>query len=195
MPSLTIWINPPDDWEESVVFSDEGTSHRLAVGGKLAAFRTKVVPEEPGWDAIHVDLVSTQQRKSPHIGVSRHDGVYAWVPVDVPALIWIKDQLAKGRRVELSLHGENVPGFTLGMSTDGDDVVWDQGVAKRVKLAQSVFSVSAYKEGSEMQASEAPLPQAPIHPDLKASLAKIASRLDLVLGVVVIFAVYYWTHR
>jgi hypothetical protein len=195
MPSLTIWIDPPDDWEESAIFSDEGASHRLSVAGKLGPFRTKVLPDQPGWDAIRVDLLSTQQRQSPHIGVSRDDGVYAWVPVDASALTWIKDQWAKGRRVELSLHGENVPGFTLGMSPDGDDVVWDQGLAKRVKLAQSVFSVSAYKEGTEMQASEAPLPQAPIPPDLKASLAKIVSRLDLLLGVVVIFAVYYWMHR
>lgn len=196
MPSLTIWIDPPDGWEESVVsIADEGVTHRLTVSGKLAPFRTRVVPQDPGWDLIHVEIACAQKQHDPYIGISRHEGAYAGIVVDMPALTWTREQWAKGRRVEINLHGENVPGFTLGTAPDGDDVVWDQNVAKHVKLEQSVLRVSAYKDGTELQASEAPILQAPIHPDLKSNLAKIASRLDLLLGVALIFSIYYWTHR
>lgn len=194
MPNLTVWITSPDEWDESVTSNENGVTHRLAIAGKLAPFRTKVVPEQPDWDAIHVSLVSTQQQEKPSIGVSREDGAFAWVPVDISALTWVKEHLAKGRRIELHLHGDNVSGFTFGSSPDGGDVVWEQSVASYVKLSQAVLSVSAYQEGTEMQAIEAPVPQAPIHSDLKTSLTKIASRLDLLLGVAVIFAVYYWMH-
>jgi hypothetical protein len=97
MPSLTIWIDPPDDWEESVVFSsEEGVSHRLTVSGKLAPFRRKVVPEESGGDSIHIDIVNAEKRQSPYVGISRHEGAYAWVPVDMPALTWIREQWRRG---------------------------------------------------------------------------------------------------
>jgi hypothetical protein len=195
MPTLNVWVTPPDDWEEFVISNENGVSHRLSVAGKVAPFRTSVRPEQPGQDAIQVDLVSTQQQQSPHIGINRHDGAYASVPVDFSALTWMKEQWARGRRIELSLHGDNVAGFTLGSSPDGDDVVWNQDIATHVKLSQAVLSVSAYKEGTEMQATEAPTPEAPVHPDLKASLTKITSRLDLLLGMVVIFAVYYWVQK
>lgn len=195
MPILTIWISPPESWEEFVVSTDKGISHRLAVTGKLAPFRTKVEPEEPGWDVISVDLVSSGEQQIAYAGVSRHDGAYAGVPVDVPTLAWVKEQWAKGRQIELSLHGEDVTGFGMGWSPDGDDVVWNQKQATYVKFTQAVLSASAYKDGTEMQAAEAPIPQAPIHPDLKTKLTKIATRLDWLVGIAAMFAVYYWLHR
>jgi hypothetical protein len=195
MPNLNILIAPPDDWEEFVITNDEGISHRLQANGKLAPFRTKVVPEQPGWESILIDFVSTQQKQSPHIGVGIRGDAYASVPVDIAALAWIKEHWAKGRRIEIALYGDGNPGFTFGSDPDGGDVVWDQDVAKYLKLSQAALKVSGYKEGTETQAIEAPIPLAPIPPVLQASLGKIASRLDWLLGIVAIFAVYYWVHK
>lgn len=195
MPTLTLWIAPPDQWAE-VFFADESSNvQRIAVDAKLAPFRTKVIPEQPGWDAIRIDFVSSSTKQNPTIGCDRHNGTYAWIPVDFSALGWIKEQWGKGRQIEVQLDGEEAEGFTFGFSPDGDDVVWDQDRAKRLKMNQVVLSVSAYREGTELQTSEAPLPLPPIHPDLKKLLARIAGRIDILVAFVAIAAVYFWSRR
>jgi len=124
------------------------------------------------------------------------DGAHAWVYVDVPALAWIRDQWALGRRIEVTLWSmDSVAGFTLGSAPDGSDVVWDQGVAKMVKMDNATLEVSAYRAGTESQRSEAPMPLAPYHSDMQSKLGKIARRLDLLVGVVVVFLVWYWTRK
>lgn len=195
MPALRVWIAPPDQWEE--VFSSDGNSnsHRISVDGKIAPFRTKILPEQAGSDAIRVDLISTSTSRAPEIGSDRLNGTYASIPVDFAALGWAKDQWAKGQRVDITLFGEAADGFTLGISPDGDDLVWDQKRAQYLQLNSVTMSVSAYKDSSEIQAAEAPIPQPPIHPELQKALARIIGKLNVLVWIVAIATVYYWVHK
>ena len=195
MPSLTLFADSPDDWKEYVRAEDGKVTQRIETTAKIAPFRTKIIPEQPGAELVQMHFAVGIEGQRPQLTMFE-DGAHAWVYVDVPALAWIRDQWALGRRIEVTLWSmDSVAGFTLGSAPDGSDVVWDQGVAKMVKMDNATLEVSAYRAGTESQRSEAPMPLAPYHSDMQSKLGKIARRLDLLVGVVVVFLVWYWTRK
>jgi hypothetical protein len=62
-------------------------------------------------------------------------------------------------------------------------------------MDSATLEVSAYRAGTESQKSEAPVPLAPIYSDMQSKLGKIAGRLDVLIGVAVVFLVWYWTRK
>jgi hypothetical protein len=195
MPSLTLFADSPDDWKEYIHSEDGKVTQRIETTAKIAPFRTKIIPEQPAVEFVQIHFVVSIESRSPQLGVFE-DGAHTWVSVDVAALAWIRDQWALGRRIEVTFWRiDSVAGFTLGSAPDGSDVVWDQGVAKNVKMDSATLEVSAYRPGTESERGEAPMPLAPIFSDVQSKLGKIASGLDLIIGVAVVFLVWYWTRK
>lgn len=194
MPSLTLFADSPDDWKEYVRSEDGKITQSIEIAAKVAPFRTKVMPEQPGAEFVQIHFVADSAGRSPELAVF-DDGAHAWVYVDAAALAWIRKQWEIGRRIEVTLWGENIAGFTLGMAPDGSDVVWDQSIAKRVKMNSATLEVDAYKTGTEMQRGEAPMPIAPVYTDIQLKLGRITGRLDLLVGVAIVFLVSYWLRK
>jgi hypothetical protein len=194
MPSLTLFADSPDDWKEYVRSEQGKITQSIEAAAKIAPFRTKVIPEQQGAEFVQVHFVADSANRPPELAVFA-DGAHAWVYVDIAALTWIRSQWEIGRRIEVTLWGEDIAGFTLGSAPDGSDVVWDQSIAKNVKMDSATLEVFAYKAGTESQKSEAPVQISPIYADMQSKLGKIAGRLDLLIGVVVVFLVWYWMRK
>ncbi|WP_157644689.1 hypothetical protein [Burkholderia ubonensis] len=195
MTSLKLFADSPDDWKEYVHAGGGKVTQRIEATAKIAPFQTKILPEQPGAEFVQVHFVAGDDGRPPELGVF-NDGAHAWVYVDVAALGWIKGQWAQGRRIEVTLWSTNyVAGFTLGTAPDGSDVVWDQSVAKSVKMDSATLEVFAYRAGAGGQSGEALMPPAPHYSDVQSKLSKITSRLDLLVGLVVAFLAWYWARK
>jgi hypothetical protein len=196
MPSLTLFADPPENWKEYVRTDDGQVTQRIETTAKIAPFRTKVIPIQAGAEFVQLHFVVGIEGRMPEIGML-NDGAHAWVYVDVAALVWVREQWALGRRIQVTFwRVENVEGFTLGRAPDGRDVVWDQGVAKIVKMDYATLEVIAYRSGTESPRSEAPMPLASTYSDVLSKLGKITGRLDMLTAAVVFVLVWwYWTRK
>lgn len=195
MPSLTLLADSPDEWKETVRSEDGKVTHSIVTTAKCAPFRAKVLPERPGAEFVETHFAVISDAQPSQLGVFQ-DGVHAWVYVDLATLTWIRNQWMFGRRIEVTLwRAEGLAGFTYGMAPDGSDIVWDQDVAKVVKMDNVTLEASAFKPGTEAQRSEAPVPADPRYSELLSTLGKITRRLDLLAAIVAIFFVWYWAHR
>jgi hypothetical protein len=189
MPCLTLFADPPDNWKEYVRTEDGHVTQRIETTAKVASFRTKVIPAQAGAEFVQLHFVAGIEGRMPEIAML-NDGAHAWVYVDVAALVWVRDQWALGRRIQVTFWSvENVEGFTRGRSPDGRDVVWDQGVAKIVKMDYAILEVIA-------QRSNAPIPLAPTYSDMLSKLGRITGRLDMLIAAVVFILVWwYWIRK